>query len=380
MLKTLWTHRGQPLSAGHADYVPGGREMRARDSYVGPQLTDRSLESARRKGEAARKKGIVTVSIALAILALLSAYMLVPIQNTQHPARMQTSDTLPLVLAFQHHDSAMPCTPCIIAPLPVGPHAWNDAKGLDGVYGTPDDCPHCSAYCAPASISMIAVYRGIAAPANHQDDIYDSGKTMNGEIMGNGNIESHGVGMFHGVGGTNPEVQTAMIATLGVPIVQHNQSDASKLTAAQLGSYIHNSRPVLWLDNGGWPKNQSANFPPDAYKPDQGHAKVIGGYDDRDTGDTSDDRCLIYDPWPEYTDMGFLPKNATKGPGDTFDPYWLPLNDVNLSDVADVYLVDTFPNVVIGEFPTALMPVLVLVVLAVVISRRSRNSTSRNQP
>ena len=131
---------------------------------------------------------------------------------------------------------------------------------------------------------------------------------------------------------------------------------------------------MIWPDNGGWPTNQSANFPPDAYKPDQGHAKVIGGYDDRDTGVTSDDRCLICDPWPEYTDMGFLPMNATNGPGDTFDPYWLPLNDVNLSDVADVYLVDTFPNIVIAEFPTALMPVLCLVILAVVISLQRRES------
>jgi hypothetical protein len=217
---------------------------------------------------------------------------------------------------------------------------------------------------------MIAVYRGIAAPANLQDNIYDSGKSMNGEIMGNGNIESHGVGMYHGVGGSNPEVQTAMIATLGVMIVQHNQSDATKLTAAQLASYIHNSHPVLWLDNGGWPKNESPNFPPIAYRPDMGHAKVIGGYDDKETVDTSDDSCLIYDPWPEYTDMGILPINATKGPGDTFDPYWLPLNDVNLSDVGDVYLVDTFPDVVIAEFPTEMMPVIGLAVLAVIISWR----------
>jgi hypothetical protein len=349
--------------------------MSGKDSYYGPRLIDRDLGSPRRKDLSAWKKGTVTITMALAIFALLSASVYTPIQRTDHAARTLTKETIPLVLACQHHDSAMPCAPCIIPPpLPVGPHAWNDAKGPNGIYGDGDDCPHCSAYCAPASISMIAVYRGIAAPANIQNNIYDSGKTMNGEIMGNMNIESHGVGMFNGVGGTNPEVQTAMMATLGGPIVQHNQSDASKLTAAQLQSYIHNSRPVLWLDHGGWPTNQSANFPPDAYKPDQGHAKVIGGYDDRDTGVTSDDKCLIYDPWPEYTDMGFLPKNATKGPADTFDPYWLPLDDVNLSDVADVYLVDTFPDAVIGEFPDVLIPVLGMVVLVIVISWRRRES------
>lgn len=212
-------------------------------------------------------------------------------------ARTQTVETIPLVLAFEHHDSALLCTPCNAAPLPPGPHAWNDAKGPDGIYGTADDCPHCSAYCAPASISMIAVYRGIAAPANLQDNIYDSCKSMNGEIIGNGNIETHGFGMFGGTGGTNPEVQTAMIATLGVAIVQHNESDASKLTAAQLESYIHNSSPVFWLDHGGWPENQSANSPI-SYRADQCHAKVIGGYDDgtrwtpRTTGASSTTRGL----------------------------------------------------------------------------------------
>jgi len=341
--------------------------MKGRNSYYGPGLIDRNPEPARRKGVIAWKKSLVTAAMALAIFALLSASVCIPIQRAEHSARTQTKETIPLVLAYQHHDSAMPCTPCLIAPLPAGPHAWNDAAGPNGVYGDGDDCPHCSAYCAPGSISMIAVYRGIAAPANLQDNIYDSGKSMNGEIMGNGNIETHGVGMFNGVGGTAPEVQTAMIVTLGVAIVQHNQSDATKLTTAQLESYIHNSRPVLWLDHGGFPKNESPNYPPNSYRADQGHAKVIGGYDDRNTGDSSDDRCLIYDPWPEYTDKGFLPQNATKGPGDTFDPYWLPLNDVNLSDVADVYLVDTFPDVVIGEFPTAMIPVLGLVILTVVI-------------
>jgi len=90
--------------------------------------------------------------------------------------------------------------------------------------------------------------------------------------------------------------------------------------------------------------------------------------------DTSDDRCLIYDPWSEYTDIGILPKNATKGPRDTFEPHWLPLNDVNLSDGANIYRVDTFPSVVISEFPTGLMPVLGLVVLALVISLLRKES------
>lgn len=304
----------------------------------------------------------------------VSAFALSTARTTDRAASALSMETLPLVLALQHHDTAMVCAACNVAlpPLPAGPHAWNDAKGVDGAYGTADDCPHCSAYCAPASISMIAVYRGVAAPACNQDNIYDSGKTMNGETVGNGVIETHGVGMFHGVGGSAPEVQLAMTTTLAGAITQHNQSDATALTSVQLEAYIHNSRPVLWLDHGGWPQNQSSLFPPGSYKQDQGHAKVIGGYDDSGTVSSLDDQCLIFDPWPEYLDRGILPLNATKGPGDTFDPYWLPLKDVNLSDVADVYLVDKFPDVVIGEFPTGLLPALVMTVVILAAATRRR--------
>lgn len=97
---------------------------------------------------------------------------------------------------------------------------------------------------------------------------------------------------------------------------------------------------------------------------------VIAGYSDNDTADPADDLCLIFDPWPEYNDKGILPANATKGPGGAFDPYWLPLNDVNLSDPFDQYLVDTWPD--IPEFQEVVLPVLGTVLVATVMSATLR--------
>ena len=61
-------------------------------------------------------------------------------------------------------------------------------------------------------------------------------------------------------------------------------------------------------------------------------------YGHRRTGKHSHDRCLIYDPWPEYNDEKILPTGATKGPDYTFDPYWFPLNSI-VGDSDDVFLV-----------------------------------------
>ena len=112
----------------------------------------------------------------------------------------------------------------------------------------------------------------------------------------------------------------------------------------------------------------SESYPSSGYRADQGHAKVIAGYDDSDTADFKDDLCLIYDPWPEYNDMSILPKNATKGPGGTFDPYWLPLNDVNLSDKDDIHIVDKYPD--IPEFGTVLVPVIGSLLVVAALARR----------
>jgi hypothetical protein len=179
--------------------------------------------------------------------------------------------------------------------------------------------------------------------------------------------------MTDGTGGSAWEVQDAFNYSIGVGNhVQYNQSGPGfpALTAAQLKQHIVNGNPVLWLDHGGQPYNMSDWAFEPSLQAMQGHAKVIAGYDDNDTlGTVMDDLCLIYDPWPEYNDMGFLPHaNATKGPGNTFDPYWLPLRDVNLTDPADKYLVDT---TVIPEFSTVLIPIVGISTIAIIALRKS---------
>ncbi|HJX04821.1 MAG TPA: hypothetical protein VJ489_03285 [Thermoplasmata archaeon] len=215
---------------------------------------------------------------------------------------------------------------------------------------------------------MISSYRGLGAPANVQDAIYDNGKSVLPEITGNNIIETHGVGMFHGVGVWPTEVQTAMTWALG-PINQYDWAPANPkgpMTYPLLLGFMGTGTPILWLDNGGWPVNQSAAYPPLTNRVDQGHAKVIGGHDDNNTpADPTDDLCLIYDPWPEYNDIGLVPLNCTQGPGGTWDPYWQPLNDVNFSDVNDVYLVDTFPA--IPEFVSILVPVIGIMAIALTV-------------
>ena len=114
------------------------------------------------------------------------------------------------------------------------------------------------------------------------------------------------------------------------------------------------------------PANQSSLYPSAADKADQGHAKVIAGYDDRNTPGHGDDRCLIYDPWPEYTDKSILPANATLGPGGTYDPYWLPLSDVDTGDHADIYLI---PTLSIPEFSSIVVPFCGVMLLLIAVHR-----------
>ncbi len=321
--------------------------------------------------EAGRGQNLRLLAIALVVLLVTSgiAFALasyVPEHGrVSTPSRIESTLTWPLVLNCQHKDSIMQC----VAPGPVcipGPHAWNDAKGADGIYGTADDCPHCSCYCVPACISMIAVYRGQAGNFIVQDQIYDNGKSTLGETLGDGILQTHGVGMFDGTGGWAKEVQTSFQWSLGiVGYIEHNSTNP--LTVPVLAQYIALGYPVLWLDRDGWPANQSASYPSLTYKADMGHAKVIAGWNDSDTPlDTSDDMCLIYDPWPEYNDAGILPMNATQGPGGTFDPYWLPLDKV-LNDTNDIFLIDTFPAV--PEFPGLLVPIVGFMTIAVVLVR-----------
>lgn len=326
--------------------------------------------------EVLRAKRAKPLAVTLVILLVFSTIALafaasVPWHSKDH-STTKTESTLTLALALncQHKDTVMQCIPdgafCV---PPNGPHAWNHASGADGLYGTVDDCPHCTCYCVPACISMIAAYRGRAGIFIQQDDIYDNGKSAGGEITGNGFIETHGVGMFDGAGGFPKEVQTSFQWSLGMgAYIEHNVTNP--LNNVTLASYIALGYPVLWLDRDGWPAHQSALYPSPTYRADMGHAKVIAGWDDNGTLlDTSDDLCLIFDPWPEYNDKGILPANATQGPGGTFDPYWLPQTDV-LSDPTDTFLRDTFAP--IPEFHDLLVPVLGFMAVAMVLIRRRR--------
>jgi hypothetical protein len=323
-------------------------------------------------------KGVVVFLVLAVLLAAFASSVQMPAKKARHlPASSESTVTLPMNLINQYRDTNMPCaSDGVSCPPGGGAHAWNDVKGVDGIYGTPDDCPHCSCYCAPASVAMIAKYRGNVGVKIQQDVIYDNGKSVGELAVGDGILSTHGLGMFDGSGGMAIEVQTSYLWAIGA-YTQHDWAPANPngpMTPVKLVQYLAFGHPVLWLDHGGFPKNQSANYPPLSERLLEGHAKVISGYDDNGTLlNSSDDLCLIYDPWPEYLDMSILPTNATLGPGNSFDPYWLPLDDVNLSDPADIYLVDNFPD--ISEFQNVLVPLLgmsVLVVVCIGISHRTR--------
>ena len=249
----------------------------------------------------------------------------------------ESPSIISMQLVYQHKDTLMECVSCTA--VESAPHAENHAAGSNGIYGDGDDCPHCSTYCAPASIAMISRAYGRTAEKILQDWIYDGGKDLPDAIK-DGHLTTHGVGMFHGVGSPYYEVQEAMDFALE-PMLHDEYNSGKPMTETILENCIENSRPVLWLDHNGWPDNLSDDIDlPTTITQYQGHAKVIAGYDDRETSDTSDDRCLVYDPWPEYNDDEVLPAGASKGPDDTFDPYWLPLSSI-IGDANDVFLVPT---------------------------------------
>jgi len=305
---------------------------------------------------------IVTILLSFMVTSLLLLQGFYLHEMGINNARKSTT-ILNVPLIYQHKDTSMQCTAC--GASNSNPHAWNDASGQDGIYGTVDDCPHCSVYCAPASIAMIATYHGFSAPLTQQDDIYDNGKQSDGEIRGDGILQTHGVGMYDGIGGRPAEVQTSFQWAIG----NFRQYGAGNqpLTGDVVISSIDNGTPILWLDHFGWPQNLSHNLP-GWYNitNDQGHAKVIIGYDDNNTPTNySDDRYLINDPWPEYTDKSILPLNATLGPNGAYDPYWIPASMVLNDQANDVELIDT---IVIPEFVGPItIPILTLLILATVV-------------
>jgi len=352
--------------------------MAREQSYVGPGILKLPRSEASRKRIRPSRKASIVATVAIAALLFSVLVYVGDIPESDKTTKSLSVTILGIALTYQYYDTVMACQPCLPLGLQPGPHNWNHAAGANGAYGDGDDCPHCSAYCAPASISMIANYRLRGLPFVLQDFIYDNGKSANGEFIGNGIIETHGVGMFHGVGVWPPEVQTAMIWALGGAFTQHDWNvinPKGPMTYPLLLGYMSMGTPILWLDNGGWPVNQSTSYPPLSYWLDQGHAKVIGGHDDNNTPlDPTDDLCLIFDPWPEYSQKGILPFNCTQSSPGVWDPYWQPLNDVNFSDVNDVYLADQFPA--IPEFTTVLVPVIgMMAIVAVAFGLRREQDT-----
>jgi hypothetical protein len=217
--------------------------------------------------------------------------------------------TLAVPQVWQHKDTNMLCT----VDGNVNIHPWNHAL----------NCPHCKMYCAPAAASMYGAFEGRVAPFTNQDNIYDFAKVSQGEIAGNGTIETHGVGMFAGAGGWPPEVQGAFTYAVGIQPFQHGPVAGGFpfITGPVIKAYIDNNQPILWVDWMNWPADMDS-IPSSL---ESGHCKIIAGYNDNGTpGDIADDLYLIYDPWP------------TSG-----SPYWLP--PAVVIDPADIYLTVTGP-------------------------------------
>lgn len=227
--------------------------------------------------------------------------------------------TLPVTQAWQHKDTSMNCVPGGSA----APHLWDHAVN------PPPGCGHCGYYCAPASISMYATFRGITGAKAQQDDIYDNGKFTQGEILGDGIIQTHGVGMYDGVspmGVGGAEVQTAFQWSLGALYTWGVNVGGAPMTDAYIQLSIDDWTPILWCDHYGYPAEINPPLPDDAFEVN-GHAKIIAGYNDKDTATYADDEYLIYDPWPA-----------------SGSPYWVPTGTV--LDVRDVYMadIDVVPN------------------------------------
>ena len=219
--------------------------------------------------------------------------------------------TLAVPQVWQHKDTNMLCA----VDGNVNIHPWNHAP----------NCPHCKMYCAPAACAMYAAFEGRVAPFTNQDNIYDVAKVSQGEISGDGVIETHGVGMFVGIGGAPPEVQGAFTYAVGMQPFQHGPVAGGfpLITPLIVEAFINNNQPVLWVDVASWPADMDS-IPADIIN-ESGHCKIIAGYNDNGTvGNFGDDTFLIIDPWP------------TSG-----SPYWL--NQALVMDPTDIYLTITGP-------------------------------------
>lgn len=222
--------------------------------------------------------------------------------------------TLSITQVTQHKDTTMSCT---------ATGGTSTVHAVDHAVNPPPGDGHCGYFCAPASISMYALYRGKSGTQTQQDDIYDQGKFTQGETQADGTIQTHGVGMFSamtggGVGG--PEVQAAFSFAVGTP-TEWGTNYGLPFTAAEVISQINANTPILWADHHGYPSQVNPPLP-EEWIDVNGHAKIIAGYNDQGTPGTSDDEYLIYDPWPN-----------------TGSPYWL--GQASVLDTKDLYITHT---------------------------------------
>ena len=221
----------------------------------------------------------------------------------------RTQETiLAITQAWQHKDTKMWCEP------------EGEGKRHPWKHGVRDHCVHCLMYSAPAACAMYGMFVMRPAPFVLQDYIYDNSKESEGEILGNGSLETHGLGLYAGIGGKPAEIQNAFTYAVGVPPFQHGPLGSGNpvITCEIIRWYIDNNQPILWVDIASWPADQDTI--PDELYYNSGHCKIIAGYDDMDTpDDCGDDAYLIHDPWIT---------------SDT--PYWLPGEQV--IDSTDIYL------------------------------------------
>ncbi len=203
--------------------------------------------------------------------------------------------TLAVTQVWQHKDTNMFCNVC--------------GAGVTHPVHSPG-CNHCDMYCGPASVAMYAIFSGRTGSFIQQDDIYDNGKSSQGEITGNGILETHGVGMYAGLGSKPPEIQNAFTYGVGCAPYQYGPQGTSNpmLTCSMIEFYIDNNQIFLWVDVAGWPSDMTV--PGELYY-DSGHCKIIAGYDDKDTPeDCTDDSFYIFDPWPTSGSPNWVPQSS----------------------------------------------------------------------
>lgn len=221
--------------------------------------------------------------------------------------------TLAVTQVWQHKDTSMWCNIC-------------GAGAIHPVHSP--GCAHCDMYCGPASVAMYAIFSGRTGSFIQQDDIYDNGKCSQGEIMGNGILETHGVGMYAGVASKPPEVQNSFTWAVGTAPFQFGPQGTANplLTCNTVEMYIDYNQIFIWIDIAGWPSDM--DVPGELYY-DSGHCKIIAGYDDNDTpDDCTDDSFYIYDPWPTSGSPYWVAQaNVLNNPNDIFLTTYSPESD-----------------------------------------------------